>query len=557
VHDARAQQIYFSEATLRFYGLPILYLPVLRVPDPTLNRATGFLIPSLRSTSALGAGLKMPYFITLGSSRDLMVTPYLTARGDATLNLRYRQAFTNGTIQFDGAVTGDDLGPSNPRGYVQAEGAFTFARNYKLTFHGVAVSDPAYLLDYGISDEDRLDSRVGLARVKRDLYFSAQLIGFQSLRASESTQTLPSVVTDLTIHRRFEPEILGGEGEFQVQAYSAYRSSNSTLDGNGDGIADGRDIGRITLRGSWWRNWTADNGIALSALADLSADYYSIAQDPAYDGRPSRATGTAGVELRWPWVKANAAGATQMIGPVLQIVVAPRPDNRIPNEDSSLVEFDESNLFALDRFPGSDAFEGGARANIGFDYLRSDPGGLTLGITAGRVIRPVDLGQFSVASGLNGQKSDWLLAWGVQNADGVSLTNRLLLSDDLSLTKAELRFDLARPRYSLSGGYEYLLADPAENRPDRLSELVLDARYDLTRNWSAGLANRYDLVAHRATRAGLVMTFQNECVDFNLSLSRRYTSSTNVRPSTDFGLSVELLGFGGGSAAGAAKVCRR
>ena len=42
VHDAQSQQIWFSDASLRFAGLPVLYLPILRVPDPTLDRATGF-----------------------------------------------------------------------------------------------------------------------------------------------------------------------------------------------------------------------------------------------------------------------------------------------------------------------------------------------------------------------------------------------------------------------------------------------------------------------------------------------------------------------------------
>ena len=557
VHDAVKQQIYFSDAILRFYGLPVLYLPVLRVPDPTLKRATGFLIPRLRSTSALGTGLKMPYFITMGENRDLLLTPYVTSRADSTLELRYRQAFATGTIELDGSVTRDDLGPGNPRGYLEATGSFNLPRDYKLTFHGIAVSDRAYLLDYGITDDDRLDSRVALSRVRRDLYFSAQLIGLQSLREGESNLTLPSVITDLTIHRRFEPAILGGEGEFQVQTYSAFRASNSTVDGNGDGIADGRDLGRITLRGSWQRNWTLSSGIAVSTLADMTADYYSIAQDPAFDGKIVRATGTAGVELRWPWVKANAAGVSQMITPVLQFVAAPRPDGSVPNEDSTLVEFDESNLFSLDRFPGSDAFEGGTRANLGLSYMRYDPKGWTLGVTAGRVVRVQDLSQFSLASGLEGQKSDWLLAWGVQDAGGLSVTNRILLDDDLSLTKAELRFDLSRPTFGLTGGYQYLLADPTEDRPDPISELVLDARYDLTRNWTGRLTNRYDLLDHHAAQAGLQLDFRNECVDFNLSLSRRYTTSTNVKPSTDFGLSVELLGFGGGAAAGAAKVCRR
>ncbi len=557
VHDAVKQQIYFSHATLRFYGLPVLYLPVLRVPDPTLKRATGFLIPRLRSTSGLGTGLKMPYFIALGDSRDLLLTPYITTRADSTLELRYRQAFATGTIELDGSVTHDDLGPANPRGFLAVTGAFNLPRDYKLRFHGITVTDRAYLLDYGLSDDDRLESRVELSRVRRDLYFSAQLVGLQSLREGESNLTLPSVISDLTIHRRFEPAILGGEGEFQVQTYSAYRASTATTDSNGDGIADGRDLGRITLRGSWQRNWTLSSGIAVSALGDVTVDYYSIAQDPAYSGRPSRATGTAGVELRWPWVKANAAGVSHMITPILQLVAAPQPNGRIPNEDSTLVEFDESNLFSLDRFPGSDAFEGGTRANLGLSYMRYDPKGWTLGVTAGRVVRLTDPAQFSLASGLAGQKSDWLLAWGVQDAAGLSLTNRVLVDDDLSLTKAELRFDLSRPTFGLAGGYQYLLADPTEDRPNPISELVLDARYDLSRNWTARLTNRYDLLDHHAAQAGLQLEFSNECVNFNLSLSRRYTTSTNVKPSTDFGLSVALLGFGGGAAAGTAKVCRR
>ena len=557
VHDAAAKQIYFSDAMLRFYGFPVLYLPVLRVPDPTLTRATGFLIPKLRSTSALGTGLKIPYFITLGSSRDLLLTPYFTARSDRTVDLRYRQAFASGTIELDGAITQDDLGPPNPRGYLAATGSFALPHDFKLAFYGITVSDPAYLLDYGITDADRLDSTVEVTKIHRNTYFSARIDGFQSIRAGENNLTIPSIVTGLTFHRRFLPAILGGEGEFEVSTGSEFRASTSLLDANGDGIADGRDLARITLKGDWRRNWTATNGIELSALADVAGDYYAIRQDAAYAGSPHRLTGIAAVELRWPWVKANAAGVTQMVEPVIQLVAAPRPGSNIPNEDSTLVEFDESNLFALDRFPGNDAFEAGNRANIGVNYLRSDPNGWTLGITAGRVVRLRDLGQFSAASGLNGQKSDWLIAWSLQDAAGLSLTNRLLLSDQMKPVKGEIRFDLSHSRYGVTGGYQYLLADPSESRTDPLSELVLDTHYDFARNWSARVTDRYDLLSHRTAQAGLNLTFRNECIDFDLSLSRRFTSSATVKPTTDFGLSVALLGFGGAAAAGPAKQCRR
>ncbi len=109
----------------------------------------------------------------------------------------------------------------------------------------------------------------------------------------------------------------------------------------------------------------------------------------------------------------------------------------------------------------------------------------------------------------------------------------------------------------LSGGYEYLLADSMENRTETASEIVLAATRDLTPNWAANLSTRYDVRAERLARAGLELDFRNECLELTLSLSRRYTSSTSVEPSTDFGLSVELLGFGGGSQGGPAQVCRR
>ena len=112
-------------------------------------------------------------------------------------------------------------------------------------------------------------------------------------------------------------------------------------------------------------------------------------------------------------------------------------------------------------------------------------------------------------------------------------------------------------RYSVAAGYVYAVADPMENRPVPTSELTLYSTYKVSSNWTAALSSRYDFEAERAAKAGLGLTYRNECLAVDLSLSRRFTSSTTVQPTTDFGLSVELLGFGGGSAPGPARQCRR
>jgi len=557
VHDQLAQQLYFDQAQLLVAGVPVFYLPHLRMPDPTLARATGFLRPSLRTTSGLGSGVKVPYFIVMGPSRDLTLTPYLTTSNGRTLEARYRQAFPTGSLEINGALSYDDLLPGQARGYLLADGAFDLPRDFDLRFHLETVSDPAYLLDYGISQQDRIDSRIEITRARRNEYISGRLIEFQSIRAGEDNASLPSLVGDMTFHRRFSGGPLGGEAGLQLQTHSHYRSSTDPLDTNGDGVADGRDLGRVSARLDWRRSFVLPGGVLGAMQAQTAGDIYTIRQDAVYQGTTTRFDGAAAVELRWPWVASGPGGASHVIEPVVQLVASPKSGAALPNEDSALVEFDEGNLFSLNRFAGSDAYESGLRANLGLSWTRLDPQGWSLGVTLGRVLRATDPGQFGPASGLSGVHSDWLAAGQLTLANQVMLTNRLLFNDFLEMTKAELRLDVNRAKYGLGSSYVWMIADPSENRPIDTSEFYLDGHVSLTPNWIAKTTTRYDLVAARASDAGLGLEFRNECLTIDLSLSRRFTSSTSVDPTTDFSLAVSLLGFGGGTAAGPARACRR
>jgi LPS-assembly protein len=557
LHDEVERQLYFDNAVFRFGGIPVFYIPRLRIPDPSLDRATGFLAPSIRTTSDLGVGIKIPYFIVLSPSSDLTVAPYITARNSRTLDLRYREVFATGQIELNGAVTRDDLMPGKTRGYLFLDGAFRLPLDFGLTVKGQTVSDPAYLLDYGLGYLDRLDSRVEVTRSRRNEHISARVISFQTLREDEDDTTIPSLIGDLTYLRRFSLGQLGGEGGLKLQTHNHYRSSTDLFDGpDTDDIADGRDLGRISMRVDWRKRFLLPVGIEATVLGDLTADAYNIAQDAIYQGSSTRTHGNAGVELRWPLVKAGAGGAVQVIEPVAQLIWASSDDESLPNEDSVLVEFDEGNLFSLDRFPGSDAVERGPRANIGVAWTRVDPSGWSMGVTVGRVFREADLGQFGPGSGLDGKTSDWLASVNFDLADGLALTARAVVDDDLALTKGEARMVYSGQRNSLAGSVIWAVADPLENRFEPTQEVTFDARRKIGANWTAKVSGRYDDVANRGTVAGLGVEFLNECVRFDVSLSRRFTSSTSVTPTTDFNLSLDLVGFGGSGSGGPARTCR-
>lgn len=551
VHDQQELQLYFDHARLEVMGVPVFYLPRLRVPDPTLDRASGFLTPKIRVTDKLGTGLKMPYFITLGPHQDLLLTPYVSTGRTRTLDLRYRRAFRNGDIEATGAITRDTLLPDDTRYFLFANGAFELPRDFRLEFGIEGVSDPAYLLDYGHDDKDRLESVLSLTRARRDELITGDLVYYHTLRDSESNQTIPFLIGDLGYLRRVELPGLGGMAGVSLSADGLQRRLS-------DGTGLGRDMRRISAGVDWRRDWVLGNGLLVATGAALDIDHYYVTDDAVFGGSHTRATPAAAVELRWPLVRTGASGARHVLEPVVHLAWSGEDDGDIPNEDSVLVEFDEANLFSLTRFPGEDAREEGLRASLGVGWTRHDPAGWSLALTVGRIWREAKLAQFAPGSGLDGASSDWLAALRLDLPGNVNLSNRALFDDGLTFTRNDLRLDWESDRVELGSSLLWAEANPSENRPDDRSEWVMDAAYRFRENWIGKADWRYDFVADEAARAGIGLEYRNDCVTVDLSLSRRFTSSTSVEPTTDFGLTVSLTGFGAkGGGAGRAERCAR
>ena len=351
IHDQQEQQLYFDEATFQIGNVPVFYLPRLRLPDPTLDRASGFLMPSLYTTSELGTGIKVPYFIKLGDSRDLTLAPYLSGN-TKTLELRYRQALRNGDIALTGAVTRDDVRDGSTRAYLFGTGAFNLPKEFKLYFSIEATSDNSYLTQYGYSEKDRLTSELTVSRARRDEYIRGSLYNFESLRENEDNDTQPTLVLDGAYERRFFPAAVGGELRFSLEAHGHRRNSDLSLDGpDPDLIVDGRDVTRLNGKVDWMRRVTTRLGLVADVRGGLAFNFYDIAQDSTFPQNHSELAPDASLALRYPLSRAGAGDVTHLLEPVMQMAYIDGGRLNIPNEESTRVEFDEGNLLSLSRFP--------------------------------------------------------------------------------------------------------------------------------------------------------------------------------------------------------------
>lgn len=530
VHDEEAQQLHFEGASLRIRGLPVLWLPWMRLPDPTLDRAAGMMVPELRITSTLGAGLAVPVFIPLGPSRDLQLTPYVSAL-TRTLEARFRHALLSGSYEIRGAVSDDDLGSGDLRGYLAARGEFLPRPGTRLSFNLTAASDRAYLGDYGISGADRLPSRLAFSRVRADSLLTADLTLWQSLRTGESSRSLPPVILGADWERRLPI----GPGTLTLSAETLAFARLAS--GSGD---DARDVLRIGAGADWRGSALLPGGLVLEGEAGLALQWRRVTDDPAWDDNLTSARPHAGLVIRYPLVRHSGA-SVQTLEPALALGWSRRFGADVPAEDAARRDLDLGNILSPLRGAGEDREPPGASAAALVTWTRTDARGMA-SLAFGALVEEAQ------------PEPRWLISGAADLGNGLRLTGRALFDQDLALEESETILGWQHARFDLNARHLWLAPGSGGAVP-AVSEFWAGGAWRVSDAWEIRLGGRYDAEAHEPIDADLGLGWANECVTVDVSLSHRYTEAGASDPATQLGLSVRLTGFSTGGAARRTATC--
>ena len=543
VQDKFEKQIYFEHAQLRVLDIPVFYLPFMRLPDPSLKRATGFLAPKLKTSSVLNTGIKIPYFIRLNKHKDFTITPFYSPK-TKTIEYRYRQAYTSGFMLIEGALTRDALIPSKNRGYILSDTSLILQNGYNLGIQLQAVSDPSYLFEYDFAQLDRLNTKLELSRSMRYQNSEVKLSNYHSLRENENNATQPTLVAEGAIESRLNPDMIKGEIGLEANFLKSYRYSDLNNDGpDSDTLVDGYDTTRLSLLSNWDHGWEIANGIILHFENEFGLSQYYVQQHADIGPKATRMFGVGAVGLRWPWYRINSNGGIGIVEPQIQLVRSVSSNSAVPNDDSTQVEFDEGNLFRLNRAPGLDLIENGSRLNVGLAGSQFMDSGSNLSWKIGRVLRSEALSTFPSGSGLSNSISDWLLATNFQQKNGIELINRALIASDGVVTKSETSLKVNRNQHQIRATHVELTKDSNISENQSLSSVALEWNYNLNSNWRSDSKFQFDSNIGRLSKLELGLRYENECVNVDLSSSRSFSTSSTLIDKTDFTLSVELTGF--------------
>ncbi|MEM6421415.1 MAG: hypothetical protein AAF698_02420, partial [Pseudomonadota bacterium] len=95
IHDEEEGIIHYEQATFDVFGVPVAWLPYFSHPDPTVERASGFLVPDARQSGNYGFGLRVPYFWAIDPSTDITFQPFFTTDDGVFFDGELRRAFDN------------------------------------------------------------------------------------------------------------------------------------------------------------------------------------------------------------------------------------------------------------------------------------------------------------------------------------------------------------------------------------------------------------------------------------------------------------------------------
>jgi LPS-assembly protein len=557
------ERIYYTGARINLFGLPTLPLPAFSNPVGGGNNS-GLLTPDFRYGRVNGFEFAQPYHFALAPNRGLTITPRFFTAVLPMLKAEYQELNTLGAYTITGYATAsprsvDLLTPTPPgtpdsfRGYLDGVGRFQLSPNWSLSGSLRLTTDRTFLRRYDISRDDRLRTTASLQRIDTDSYFAITGWYVQTLRVADRQGLQPIALPEIDYRHRFTDSLLGGTFELQANSLAISRPAGQDTQ---RAFASARwDLRKLTPWGQEVTFTAFGRGDVYNAKDTLAT---TVASYRGNEGISARAIGAFAIDVKWPFI-GTFLGGTQRLTPRFQVVASPQTTNlAVPNEDARAVDLEDSNLFALNRFPGYDRFEDSTRFTYGVDWAADLPG-FSISTNVGQSYRLNNRETlFPDGTGLSGRVSDIVGRTEIRYHDFVSITHRYRLDkSNLAIRRNEVDASVGSRSTYILVGYLRLNRniDPTlEDLRDR-EEVRLGARVQVTKFWSVfgstvidltdrnedplSLANGFDPVRHR-----LGFQYEDDCLRLGVTWKRDYQDTGDARAGNSFLLTLAFKNLG-------------
>ena len=370
LHDSKKKTIYYDNAVIKVYDIPIFYFPKLAHPDPTVDRRSGFLPPSLYDTKNLGEGISIPYFLDLGIDRNLILTSRLYVSENPLMMGEYHQVFKDSSFLTDFGFTEGYKKTSVTKKSGNKSHIFAkFVKNFtgkdgsenSLNISVQNVSNDKYLKLYKIKsnlvdyNKDTLESSLEFTHETDDIFFGMNASIYETLKDNYTDK-----------YEYIAPEIIFNKNLFNNDKFGSLDLQTNLKTHN----YDTNKLTNFFVNDLNWRfkEINFNTGINTKILGNIKNINYEAKNVDIYkDEATSEIFGALGF-LSQINLQKNVGDQNHLLTPKMFLRYSPGSMRK----ETSGSKLDPINAFSMDRLGNINNFETGASATLGLDYNIKD-----------------------------------------------------------------------------------------------------------------------------------------------------------------------------------------
>ena len=536
-HDNKKKTIYYDNAIIKVYDVPIFFLPKLAHPDPSVDRRSGFLPPSFTDSKNLGFGASIPYFFAIDKDKNFTLTSNLFFDENPLITGEYHQVFKDSSFIADLGFTEGYKKTSSTKKKGSKSHLFSkFVKNFEgengsdnvfsLSFQDV--SNDKYLKLYKIKsnlidyNNDTLQSSLNYTYEKEDTFFGLNASIYETLKENFNDKyeyILPEITLDKNI---FSNEKLGSldlQSNFKVHNYDTNKLTNFLVN----------DF-------NWNSNEILFNtGFESKILGNFkNINYEARNVSPYKESTTSEFFGALGLLSKIRLEKINI-GSEHKLTPKFLLRYAPGSMRK----ENSEFRLDPDTAFNINKLSNINNFETGLSSTVGFDYEINKENN-SFDFSVAQIINEKENKKMPSKSSLDEKLSDLVgsAVWDVN--DKFSLNYNFNLDqnyNDLNYNEIGTKLNFG----SLNLDFNYLQEKKHIGKQDYLKTKV---NYANSKNGLFSFETKRDLITNSAEFYNLSYEYTNDCLRAGLVYRREFYNDSELEPENSLMFKITLIPFG-------------
>ncbi len=534
-HDKENKLINYKDAWLRVYDMPVAYFPKFFHPDPTVDRKSGFLVPTIKNSPNSSNYLSLPYFKVLSENKDLTFTPRFYTDDQVLVQTEYRQVNAKSSHFSDFSIFQHKDGNSKSHLFYKYDKNFDLGNfnDGNLFFNLEKTSNDTYLQANKfrsplITNYNFLENYMNFSLFSDDLSIDTSLIVYEDLTKEKNSDKYEYVLPKLNLVKNID-NIPNLDGNFLFKSESLVRNYQTNI------------LEKINVN-----DFIFNSDPKISAFGFYN-NFDFIVKNVNSNSQNSKKfkektsqylSSILQFNSSLPLIKQNE-NFQKILKPKVSFKISPNNTKNVRNEE---VRIDADSLFNINRLSTNDNIEGGFSLTYGNDFSIFDKKNFKeiLNIKLANNLRYEENDDLPQTNQLGDKTSNFFGGVTINPNKYLSTSYNTSLKNNLKDVSYEsLEAEISMNNFVTT--FDYVNEN---NSKEEITFLKNTSQYNFDDTNSLLFSTRRNKKTDLTEYYNFMYQYKNDCLAASIEYNKDYYSDRDIKPGESIFFKLTIIPFG-------------